>query len=67
MTRRRKLARALLDEVPKTSDNPVDQFAMLVAGTVGFASVGTLFGAMLIRTRTRDVLLLSCCIRSRFL
>jgi heme exporter protein B len=31
--------------------------ALLASGTVGFASVGTLFGAMLIRTRTRDVLL----------
>jgi ABC-type transport system involved in cytochrome c biogenesis permease component len=31
--------------------------ALLVAGTVGFASVGTLFAAMLVRARTRDVLL----------
>jgi ABC-type transport system involved in cytochrome c biogenesis permease component len=31
--------------------------ALLVLGTVGFASVGTLFAAMLVRTRTRDVLL----------
>jgi heme exporter protein CcmB len=30
---------------------------LLVTGTLGFASVGTLFAAMLIRTRTRDVLL----------
>jgi heme exporter protein CcmB len=36
---------------------PVLLVALLAAGTVGFASVGTLFGAMLIRTRTRDVLL----------
>jgi len=28
-----------------------------VLGTIGFASVGTLFAAMLVRTRTRDVLL----------
>jgi len=28
-----------------------------VAGTIGFASVGTLFAAMLIRARSRDVLL----------
>jgi len=31
--------------------------ALLVLGTVGFAAVGTLFAAMLVRTRTRDVLL----------
>ena len=31
--------------------------ALLVAGTVGFAGVGTLFAAMLVRARSRDVLL----------
>jgi heme exporter protein B len=31
--------------------------ALLAAGTVGFATVGTLFAAMLLRTRTRGVLL----------
>ena len=31
--------------------------ALLVLGTVGFASVGTLFAAMLARARSRDVLL----------
>lgn len=31
--------------------------ALLGLGTVGFAAVGTLFAAMLVRTRTRDVLL----------
>lgn len=31
--------------------------ALLVLGTVGFASVGTLFAAMLARTRTRDIML----------
>ena len=31
--------------------------ALLVTGTVGFASVGTLFAAMLVRARSRDVLL----------
>ncbi|HEY6210729.1 MAG TPA: heme exporter protein CcmB [Vicinamibacterales bacterium] len=36
---------------------PVLLVALLASGTVGFASVGTLFGAMLIRSRTRDVLL----------
>jgi len=30
---------------------------LLVLGTIGFAAVGTLFAAMLVRTRTRDVLL----------
>jgi heme exporter protein CcmB len=31
--------------------------ALLVAGTLGFAAVGTLFAAMLMRTRSRDVML----------
>jgi heme exporter protein CcmB len=31
--------------------------ALLVLGTIGFAAVGTLFAAMLVRSRTRDVLL----------
>ena len=31
--------------------------ALLVLGTLGFAAVGTLFAAMLVRARTRDVLL----------
>src|SRR5262245_43610894 len=30
--------------------------ALLVAGTIGFAAVGTLFAAMLVRVRTRDVM-----------
>lgn len=30
---------------------------LLVAGTVGFAAVGTLFAAMLVRSRTRDIML----------
>src|SRR5437773_12306404 len=30
---------------------------LLLTGTVGFAAVGTLFAAMLVRSRTRDVLL----------
>jgi len=38
-------------------ERPMLLLALLASGTVGFASVGTLFGAMLIRTRTRDVLL----------
>ena len=36
---------------------PLPLVALLVLGTIGFASVGTLFAAMLVRTRTRDVLL----------
>jgi heme exporter protein CcmB len=31
--------------------------ALLALGTIGFAAVGTLFAAMLVRARTRDVLL----------
>lgn len=31
--------------------------AIVLAGTIGFASVGTLFAAMLVRARSRDVLL----------
>src|SRR4051812_43337670 len=31
--------------------------ALLATGTVGFSAVGTLFGAMLVRARSRDVLL----------
>ena len=30
---------------------------LLITGTVGFAAVGTLFAAMLVRSRTRDVML----------
>lgn len=36
---------------------PLSVAALLVAGTAGYAAVGTLFAAMLARTRTRDVLL----------
>jgi heme exporter protein B len=38
-------------------DRPLLMTALLVAGTVGFASVGTLFAAMLVRSRTRDIML----------
>jgi heme exporter protein CcmB len=31
--------------------------ALLAAGTIGFAAVGALFGAMLVRARSRDVML----------
>ncbi|MET0215070.1 MAG: heme exporter protein CcmB [Vicinamibacterales bacterium] len=36
---------------------PVQMAGLLLSGTVGFAAVGTLFAAMLVRTRGRDVLL----------
>ena len=37
--------------------SPLWLAALLAAGTLGFASVGTLFAAMLVRARSRDVLL----------
>lgn len=36
---------------------PLHLAALLVAGTIGFGAVGTLFAAMLVRSRTRDVML----------
>jgi heme exporter protein CcmB len=36
---------------------PVYTDGLLVTGTIGFCAVGTLFAAMLVRTRSRDVLL----------
>ena len=36
---------------------PMLLVALLAAGTIGFAAVGTLFAAMLVRSRTRDVML----------
>jgi heme exporter protein B len=36
---------------------PLLLVGLLVAGTIGFAAVGTLFAAMLVRSRTRDVML----------
>jgi heme exporter protein CcmB len=36
---------------------PLLLVGLLVTGTVGFAAVGTLFAAMLVRSRTRDVML----------
>jgi heme exporter protein CcmB len=36
---------------------PFLMLALLAAGTLGFAAVGTLFAAMLVRARSRDVLL----------
>ncbi len=37
--------------------NPPLLIALLLTGTLGFAAVGTLFAAMLVRARSRDVLL----------
>ena len=36
---------------------PALMISLLLTGTLGFAAVGTLFAAMLVRTRSRDVLL----------
>lgn len=48
---------ALLFNARGLLDHPFWLAAILLAGTLGFASVGTLFAAMLIRARSRDVLL----------
>jgi heme exporter protein CcmB len=48
---------AFLFEAQVLLEHPVWLAAILVAGTIGFSSVGTLFAAMLIRARSRDVLL----------
>ena len=37
--------------------HPAMMAGLLLTGTLGFAAVGTLFAAMLVRTRSRDVLL----------
>jgi len=47
---------ALLFQAPLLS-RPVWLAAVLLSGTIGFSAVGTLFAAMLVRARTRDVLL----------
>jgi heme exporter protein CcmB len=46
----------LLFQAP-VSANPATLAALMATGTLGFASVGTLFAAMLARVRSRDVLL----------
>jgi len=48
---------ALLFEASALLAHPFWLAAILLAGTLGFAAVGTLFAAMLIRARSRDVLL----------
>ena len=47
---------ALLFQAPLFS-RPLFLAGLLFTGTVGFSAVGTLFAAMLVRARTRDVLL----------
>jgi heme exporter protein B len=47
---------ALLFQAPLLAQ-PAWLAIILLAGTIGFAAVGTLFAAMLVRARTRDVLL----------
>jgi len=47
---------ALLFQVPLL-EHPFWLVSVLVTGTLGFSAVGTLFAAMLVRARTRDVLL----------
>ena len=48
---------AFLLEARALLGHPLWLLGFLAAGTTGFAAVGTLFAAMLIRARTRDVLL----------
>jgi heme exporter protein B len=47
---------ALMFQAPLFA-HPVLMAALLASGTIGFAAVGTLFAAMLVRARSRDVLL----------
>lgn len=47
---------ALLFQAPLFA-RPMLMMTLLLAGTVGFASIGTLFAAMLVRARTRDIML----------
>jgi heme exporter protein CcmB len=47
---------ALLFQAPLFRE-PLLMFGLLAAGTIGFGAVGTLFAAMLVRARSRDVLL----------
>jgi heme exporter protein CcmB len=47
---------ALMFQAP-LFDHPLLMLGLLAAGTTGFAAVGTLFAAMLVRARSRDVML----------
>jgi heme exporter protein CcmB len=46
-----------LFQAPALFARPLWLVAILLAGTLGYCAVGTLFGAMLVRARSRDVLL----------
>jgi heme exporter protein B len=48
---------AFLFQAPALFARPLWLIAILAAGTLGYCAVGTLFAAMLIRARSRDVLL----------
>ena len=48
---------ALLFQASALFNQPLWLLAVLVSGTIGYCAVGTLFAAMLIRARSRDVLL----------
>ncbi len=48
---------ALLFQASALFSRPLLLAALLAGGTVGFCAVGTLFAAMLVRARSRDVLL----------
>jgi ABC-type transport system involved in cytochrome c biogenesis permease component len=47
---------ALFFQAPVTA-SPLLLVALLLTGTMGYAAVGTLFAAMLVRARSRDVML----------
>jgi heme exporter protein CcmB len=47
---------ALMFQAPLFA-HPLEMLGLLASGTIGFAAVGTLFAAMLGRSRSRDVLL----------
>ena len=47
---------ALMFQAP-LFDYPLLMLGLIAAGTLGFAAVGTLFAAMLVRARSRDVML----------
>lgn len=48
---------SLFFQAPLLTSHPGLMVALLACGTIGFAAVGTLFAAMLVRARSRDVLL----------
>jgi heme exporter protein B len=48
---------ALLFQASVLLERPLWLLALLVTGTIGYCAVGTLFAAMLVRARSRDVLL----------